>query len=299
MKKHRIVIQHENFHHNIHHNICYMTRILGIMNKNNYLKHSIIVVACTLIASCNKGPSFAELCDLHPEICQEFKEDSWCKKERISVGFANLAHHEKPEDLQKFNQLISYEKYAKCMDHASKIEHIKFKEKQTMRVTNVAHARKRIKEISDATINSKHPNLLYYHWSRYLDNDALQEFLALEDGDQLETPSLQLNLATYYAKKDQEKTLDLLYHALELTKVNQPINTEIFKSIATIFADKNKHKQVYIWSKILNLYSPEDETVKAIKLDKYADTFNLKQSFLDKVASRTLNTILDGQFKKP
>lgn len=72
-----------------------------------------------------------------------------------------------------------------------------------MRINNVVNAKNKIKEISENTVNSKHPNLLYFHWTRYLNNDALKTFLALEKTQQLETPNLQFNLATYYAKRDQ------------------------------------------------------------------------------------------------
>lgn len=269
------------------------------MNRKNNLIHVITISSCVFIAACNQAPSFADLCNEHPKICNEFKEDSWCKKERITIGFANLAQQTTPKDENKYNQLVGYENYAKCMEHASKIEHIKFKEKQSMRINNVVEAKKRIKDISDDTKDSKHPSLLYYHWTRHLNKEALQTFLALENTHQLETPSLQFNLATYYAKKDQNKTLNLLYHALELTNQDDPINTEIFKSIATIFADKKKYKQVYIWSKILQTHTPDDESIKGVKLDNYAKTFNLKSSFLDDVASKTLYTILKGEFKKP
>lgn len=72
-----------------------------------------------------------------------------------------------------------------------------------MRINNVVNAKNKIKEISENTVNSKHPSLLYFHWTRYLNNDALKTFLALEKTQQLETPNLQFNLATYYAKRDQ------------------------------------------------------------------------------------------------
>ena len=269
------------------------------MPKNLFLAIPSLLSLMLLTSACDKAPSFADLCRDNPQICNEFKEDSWCKKERIDVGFANLAHQNNSSDIEKFNQLISYENYAQCMNHASKIEHIKFKDKQTMRITNVIKAKQKIKDISKATESSKHPSLLYYHWSRYLNKDALQTFLDLESTNKLETSELQFNLATYYAKRDQSKTLKLLYHALELSKKDDVINTEIFKSIATIFADKKKYTQVYIWSQILATHSPEDESIKHVNLQSYAQTFNLDQEFLDTVALKTLDSIVNGQFKTP
>jgi hypothetical protein len=264
-----------------------------------FFKQFYVLCIFFVLSGCEKGQDFATLCEENPSICQEFEEDSWCKRERISVGFSNLNHKNDPSEENKFNQLISYESYGKCMQLASKIEHVKLKHKKTMRLGNVNKAQARLKEISEKTKGMKHPSLLYFHWTRYLDNNALSDFLALENTNQLETPSLQFNLATYYAKIDQNKTLNLLYHALELTNKDETVNTEIFKSISTIFADKKKQKQAYIWSKVLVLHAPEDKTVTNATLTAYAKAFDLDHSFLDLVAEHTLKTILEGQFKPP
>lgn len=260
-----------------------------------------VSVLCTafILFGCEKTYEFVNLCEENPNLCQEFTKDSWCKSERIAVAFANLSHINKPSEENKFNQLINYEKYEKCMDLASKIEHIKLKDKKTSRIANTNKARLRIKTLSEETKGLKHPNLLYFHWSRYLDNNALNHFLAMEGSDLLETPSLQFNLATYYAKKDQNKTLHFLYHALELTNNDEPINTEIFKSISTIFTDKHKPKQAYIWSKIQVLHTPLDQTITNTTLNEYAKRFNLDHTFLDAIAQKTLKTILNGKFKAP
>jgi hypothetical protein len=252
-----------------------------------------------LLTACDSGPNFAELCEKNSDICNEFEEDTWCKRERIAVGFANLNHRQKPDDLQKFDQLIAYENYATCMGHASKIEHIKLKHKKTMRVNNHIKAKKRIKAISTETKNSEHPYLLHYHWSRYLNEAALSKFLAQEGTESLETPFSQYNLATYYAKRDLDKTLQLLFHALELYQENDKVDPEIFKSISTIFTEQKKPKQVYVWLKVLKLHSPEDETVDDNSLRNYIKTYNLKAEGLDNLAIKTLEKIELGTFKAP
>lgn len=252
----------------------------------------------TLIA-CEQGPNFAELCDKHVEICEEFQEDTWCKRERIAVGFANLDHKLEANDSNKFQQLIAYEGYEKCMAHASKIEHIKLKVKKTIRINNVLKARKKIKELSLATQNSEHPDLLFFHWSRYLNEDSLNKFIALEGNELLEKANRQVNLASYYAKRDPNKTLKLLYHALELTPSGTAIDTEIFKSIASIFAEKTEYKQVYIWSKILLLYDPSDESINEATLQSYIKGYGLDAEFLDRVANNTLDKITSNTFVSP
>ena len=264
----------------------------------NYYKLVALLPIVALMA-CEQGPNFAELCNQHAEICEEFQEDTWCKRERIAVGFANLEHKLEASDSNKYHQLIAYEGYEKCMAHASKIEHIKLKVKKTIRINNVLKARDKIKAISLATEHSEHPDLLFFHWSRYLNENSLNKFVALEGNELLEQPSRQVNLASYYAKRNPNKTLKLLYHALELYPSDAKLDTEIFKSIASIFADKKEYKQAYIWSRILHTYDPEDTDISDKTLQNYIDGYGLNGDFLNKVADTTLNKISSGKFVSP
>jgi hypothetical protein len=252
-----------------------------------------------LLPGCDNKPNFAELCESNTEICNEFEQDSWCKRERIKVGFSNYEYKLEASGLHQFNQLIAYENYEKCMVHASKIEHIKLKHKKTMRVNNAIKAKNRIVEISNETEKSEHPHLLYYHWSRYINEESLAKFLAQEGSDALENPMSQFNLATYYTKIDPKKTLSLLYRALELYKTDEEINPEIFQSISTIFVENKSAKQVYIWLRVLRLYSPENEEVTEQSLINYLNGYKLDKELLDKVAVSTLDKIEAGTFKSP
>jgi len=262
-----------------------------------------LITACFtllfLLSGCDNKPNFAELCENNSEICNEFEKDSWCKRERIRVGFANLDQKLQTSGLHQFTQLVAYENYEKCMVHASKIEHIKLKQKKTMRVNNAIKAKNRIIEISKATEKSEHPHLLYYHWSRYINEESLAKFLAQEGSNALENPMSQFNLATYYTKIDPKKTLSLLYRALELYNADEEINSEIFQSISTIFAEKKSAKQVYIWLRVLRLYSPENEEVTEQSLNNYLKGYNLNKELLDKIAESTLDKIEAGTFKSP
>jgi hypothetical protein len=252
-----------------------------------------------LLPACDNKPSFAKLCDSNAEICNEFEQDSWCKRERIQVGFANLEQKLAGSDMHQYNQLIGYEHYAKCMDHASKIEHIKLKQKQMIRVNNSIKAKERIAEISKATEKSDHPHLLYYHWSRYFNKKSLTKFMAQEGSEALDNSRSQYNLATYYTKIDPKKTLRLLYRSLVLYQEDDTIYPEIFQSISTIFLEKRQAKQVYIWLRILRLHSPENEQVTEKSLDDYVVGYNLNKKLLDKVAVITLDKIESRTFKSP
>ncbi|WP_286272907.1 DUF2989 domain-containing protein [Thalassotalea hakodatensis] len=264
------------------------------------IRYLVVFTAFLYLSACDSGPNFATLCKENPEICEEFTEDSWCKRERIAVGVANVEAKLSPNnDLPKFNQLIAYEGYEKCISHAAKIEHIKLKEKKTRRINNMILARARIEELTQSTKSSEHPRLLYYHWTRELDEQALEKFLALEGTKALETSESQYELATYYIKRDPTKTLQLLFRSLELLEDSTDINDEVFKSLSSIFAKKNKAKQAYIWLKVLSLYDPEDPVLNHNALENYIATHDLDYEFLDQVAEATLNKIESLQFIAP
>ncbi len=252
-----------------------------------------------VLVGCEKGPNLAKTCEQNQQICAELQEDNYCKKERKATIFANVNLNTTKKDLQKYELLIAYEHYVKCMSLASQIEHIKLKEKKTKRIDNLIKAKARIKELSLQTAKSEHPYLLYFHWTRYLNNVALAKFLKQEGSALLETPESQLNLATYYTKINSKKTLALLFHALELYKADETINTEIFKSLTSIFTHKKEYKQGYIWLKVLSLYAPKDIDLGKESVEKYGKSHKLNSSFLNKVAENTLDKIEQGIFKVP
>lgn len=258
-----------------------------------------LLILMLFLSACDSGPNLSDICEKNQQICQEFTVDSWCKAERKTKIFSADAFKTTPDDGKKYTLLIAYEDYAKCVAFSTKIEHIKLKGKRTARINNYLKAKQRIKTLSEETKNSTHPDLLFYHWSRFLDKKALANFLAMEGSALLETPHAQYNLATYYIKKDVNKTLGLLFHALELHQAEQKIQSEIFKSLSTIFNNKKKFKQSYIWLKVLRLYQPEDEIVTQKTLLNFAKAHQLENVFLDKVANNTLEQILAGKFEAP
>lgn len=264
------------------------------------MKSSLIVgLSCLALSACDSGPNLAQVCDDHPQLCQEFKEDSWCKKERNQTIFSGAALSIDNKEINQFNLIMALEGYAKCLNLASKIEHIKLKEKTTHRINNYVKATQKLDTLAMQTENAEHPYLLYYHWSRHLDKRALAKFLKLEGTALMETPASQLNLATYYAKRDPKKTLSLLFHALELNTPADTVDAEIFKTLATIFTDKKEYKQAYIWTKVLRLYAPDDKDLSAKALKRFQQAFDLDNDLLDRVAVATLDKIEQGIFKAP
>ena len=264
------------------------------------MKNNLLTICLSLlISSCDSGPSLTKICQSDKALCQTFTADSWCKLERKNVIISSSLAKQTQEDIQKFTLLINLEDYSKCLNLAKQIEHIKLKHKKSLRIENFLKSKQLIQEISEDTKNSPHPSLLFYHWSRYGNKDALNSLLLMEGTATVETPEAQLNLASYYVKRDKYKTLSLLFHALELYKKDEVINDEIFSSLVTIFQNSDRSKQAYIWLKVLHLYRPNNENATEETLSNFAKKNQLKSKLLDKVAYQTLANIKSGIFKTP
>jgi hypothetical protein len=263
------------------------------------MKLLTIFLSLLLLSSCDGKKSLTELCKENPQICEEFGQDSWCKRERINVALSRIDLKNINKEPQKYNLLIAYEDYVECMGLASQIEHIKLKEKTTMRKNNLFKAKAKLAELSDQTLNSTHPHLLYYHWTRELNENALAQFLKLEGSEALENSTSQFQLATYYAKKDNNKTLRLLFHSLELYQPTEKLIPEVFETLVTIFTNKGEPKQAYIWLKIYLLVTNKNDVYVNQQLKQYQSAYSLDADFLDEVAINTLTKIESGKFKAP
>lgn len=267
--------------------------------RQHKMKLLIIIFSLLLLSSCDNSKSLTALCKENTQICQEFGQDNWCKKERNSVSLARIDLKATNKDEHKYKVLVAYEDYVQCMGLASQIQHIKLKEKTTMRKNNLFKAEEKLASLSDQTVNSSHPHLLYYHWSRHLNKDSLGQFLKLEGSAALENSLSQFQLATYYAKKNKNKTLRLLFRALELHQPNEELIPEVFQTLATIFTNQDKPKQAYIWLKTYHLVTTKHNKQIEKQLKQYQNAYALDGDFLDKVASNTLTKINSGEFKTP
>lgn len=257
----------------------------------------IIVLTAILTTGCDSGVSLGEACDKHGQICEQITPDSWCKAERKAVILANYQVEEFNVEHDKYALLIANENYAKCIYKASLIEHRKLKEKKTFRIDNHERTKVRLAKLAEETKNSTDPDLLFYHWSRFQEKSALKKFLSYEGTKKLETSRLQFNLATYYIKRDQAKTIALLYRSLELVKDDNDILPEIFRTLSTIYLDQKQFKQSYVWLRVLFEVNPGEVNQKL--LDDFSKGYQLDQDRLDSIAELTLDKISQGQFKSP
>ncbi|MFA0025465.1 DUF2989 domain-containing protein, partial [Vibrio sp. 10N.261.49.A5] len=78
---------------------------------------------------------------------------------------------------------------------------------------------------------------------------ARRSFLQLEGKEALNTAEMQYALATFYTTRDHAKTLKLLNNALTLSN-GSVVNTEIFKSMASINHSLGHMEKAYVWAMV-------------------------------------------------
>lgn len=228
-----------------------------------------LFIGLFLISGCSEffEKSVSDICEEHPQMCLGLNPDGWCRAEKSDIIKNKYQNFLTPDEDYKYRLLLNYEDYKACISKAAQIEHIKLKEKKTARVKALVATERELIALARDTRDSENPNLLFYHWSRFGSESHLQKFLSYRDIGLLETPQLQIALASYYIKFDQEKAVISLYHALELYEEGDEINPDVFKSLTNIFIKLEDYTSAYKWGFIArefdidNLDLPQIETL--------------------------------------
>ncbi|MBE0364253.1 hypothetical protein PULV_a1852 [Pseudoalteromonas ulvae UL12] len=258
---------------------------------------AFIIAPFLLIQGCGDEVSVRDVCDNTPGMCSDLNTDGHCNVERSQVIVARHYEKAQPTDENKYTLLDNFEQYSRCIYRAAGIEHIKLKDKKTSRVNGYLTSLAEIKRLSNETVNSTYPKLLYYHWSRNGSEEAMEKLLQQEQQAAMQTSEMQFLLATYFIKFDLEKTLDLLYLALQLNPAGETVNTEIYTSLVNIFYKQKNYKHAYIWGLIA-----QESGVKKIDLAPLENLLQGEGKSLDALqdlADKTYDEINNGEFISP
>ncbi|MDF2185734.1 DUF2989 domain-containing protein [Grimontia hollisae] len=221
---------------------------------NHPIKLALIATTPFFLVGCfENNRSTAQLCENYPQICYKLNiRDGQCRHERTDLIWKRYDVVKKGSDLNKFDELLLTKKYAKCMELAAQIETTTLKAKKTLRTEALFHAYDAIEMLENDLKNSYQPSIIYYRWTQG-DNEALEQFLKLEETEYLDTPELQLGLATYYVDKDKTHTIELLLKALSFYdgragKTREEVIPEVIKSLATANHSLGKLDNAYFWA---------------------------------------------------
>ncbi|WP_325893404.1 DUF2989 domain-containing protein [Grimontia sp. NTOU-MAR1] len=269
---------------------------------NNPMKLAVAAIPTLFIAGCfESNRSTAQLCENYPQICQKLNvSDGQCRHERTDLIWKRYDVVKKGSDLNKFDELLLTKKYAKCMELAAQIETTTLKEKKTLRTEVLFHAYDTIEKLEQKLKSSYQPSIIYYRWTQG-DNEALEQFLKLEETEYLNTPELQLGLATYYVDKDKEHTIKLLVKSLTLYdgragETKDKAIPEVIKSLATANHSIGKLDDAYLWALVggeLGLPIAKKAQLKLL----YPMTDSRRETIAD-IAKDIALEIEDGDFDK-
>ncbi|KLV03903.1 hypothetical protein ABT56_16860 [Photobacterium aquae] len=259
------------------------------------------ILATATLTGCFDRPRTTEsLCEKHPEICQDTNlRDSQCRLPRTHLIWQRYDVLNTPSDLEKFKELKLTYDYQECLEYAALIEPREEKERKSRRTQALINAYTAIERLLQELSDSTEPEILYFRWGQG-DHKALDQFLSKEGLPEMETPEIQFALASIYSAKDQDKTIRLLNHALELYSPDQPIKQEIIQSLATHAHQRGQSQQAFLWGRVgielgmavsstekLNAFYPMDdalrmhlekqavEIAKAIKQGRYREDMSI------------------------
>ncbi len=236
------------------------------------MRHFCWVFALLFLTGCEGmfEKTVKDICEEEPQLCSDLNPDGWCRAEKAVIINKRYQHLQPYTEKDLYILLVGFENYKKCVSKAAQIEHIKLREKETGRMRGLLTANRELKRLAIETKDSKDPYLLYYHWSRFGNQKALDTLLSYEGTKKLDEPDLQIALASYYVKFDLDSALFKLLHALELYKQDAEIDKEVFRSISTIYLKQDNLSMAYLWGAVgedfevtdLNLSQLEIQLIK-------------------------------------
>ncbi len=251
-----------------------------------------------LLSACGeKELNITQVCQEKPGLCADLVEDGHCRVERSETILARFGEQKLPSDANKYRLLLDFEKYSKCMELAKGIEHVKLKEKTTARVDSYMVSLNEIKRLTDETVTSDYPGLLYYHWSRHQSRPHLEKFEQVAKAGQLNTPDLKFALARYYIEKDKNLAISTMLDALKLYKAGEVVDTDIYTSLTTLYFKQNKLPESYHWALVAQAAGVE--RIEFDMIVKSAKDNALDKSKIETLADETVAGLELGQFKPP
>jgi len=256
-----------------------------------------IFAAGLMLAGCGESETtLLQLCQENKQMCEQLWDDSHCKAERRTVLFSRVSEAKLPSDNHKYQLLMDFEKYQKCMEVAAGIEHIKLKEKTTARLDNVLFAQQEIKRLSDETVASPDPGLTFWHWSRNHSSEHQAKFLQSARNGELKRPELLLAYGQYMKDRQPDEAITNLLAALKAYRAGDKVDPDIYTGLTSIYFKKKNYPACYLWALVAEQAGVERIEFQVIVKDlaEQVDRAKLKE-----LASQTLQSIEAGQFKAP
>ncbi|CAH6948264.1 conserved hypothetical protein [Vibrio chagasii] len=249
----------------------------------------------TLVGCLEGNKNTDQLCQSNPGLrCEQLNmNDGQCRVARTDLIWHRFEVQKQPTEINKIKEFELVTAYKKCLELAAQIETIDQSKLQERRFTSLMHSIEESERIVSELSQSDTPETLYFLWSQNGDTNARRSFLQLEGTEALNTAEMQYALATFYTTRDHVKTLKLLNNALTLSS-NSNINTEIFKSMASINHSLGNMEEAYVWAMVAKDFNVPIASESELAVLYHFEKPKYKQ--LNKDADKIVEAIEDGVY---
>lgn len=242
------------------------------------------ILTLTLTGCFSDEKSLYSICGDTPQLCDDIKTQGWCKDERTNLIRNRYRQLTEPDDHKNlYNTLITWKKFNFCIEKASNIQRKKVTDREPTKAATFVTSVLEIEKLEKLTKSSNYPDLLYYHWVEYGDDNKMDKLVSLDKRGRLNTSDLQFKMSTYYGKVDRNKAINSLLNGLSLLTESKldSLDHSVFASITTYYYQMRKLELSYIWAQVAikfglkaNLYS--SLTVELKRKDIDLDELNIK-----------------------
>ncbi|WP_087019179.1 DUF2989 domain-containing protein [Thaumasiovibrio subtropicus] len=256
-----------------------------------------LITAALLLTACGEQHRTTEsLCQANPEVCANLNNgDGQCRIQRTNLIWQRYDVKNDPTEQNVFKALKFTKEYQRCLELVAPIEPTELKERKTLRTDALIESYKEIERLMLMLSDSTDPEIIYYRWS-HGDESAKQSFLALEGTPQLDTPALQLALASYYASFDKKRTQRILQRGLELVEGEENFEPDLIITLATMSHQLKQRYAAYTWSKVAQHF--ELPVANQARLEQLYPMPEEQYKYLNDVAKRIAKDLKRGHYRR-
>jgi len=259
------------------------------------------VLTTPLLSGCfSDERTIYAICEDNPQICRDIETKGWCKTERAHV----IRHREqilteKNNDHNLYTGLKHWKELSQCIEIAANIKRRKVTDRDAVKEKTFLVTLQEIERIEQASKTSSLPQFLYYHWAQDGDESRITELVALDKRGKLDSTDMQLMMAAYYGKTDNNKAVIAQYNALKLLTQSdlETLPPSLFAGLSTRFYQLRRYKLSFVWAQVAVKAGLKESKFSSLQRHLEGQRANIKM--LNNLAQETYDSIQSLKFSEP
>jgi len=230
------------------------------MIGNTAIKLSIVTMTL-LLSACDtfKDDKISHICADFPALCDDFYKIGNCHYNRTTVIRARYYEHIAPSEHNKRALLNELDEYHSCLELSLFLQFTRNKQRKEQRLKNYFKTEELMKQELLESQGTQDPILAYYLWTRFKDKQAGKVFLTAANKKDVSDPNILFKFATFSVKNNPQKSLELFYRGLKMSKSLAEVPRSSFVFMMNIFYQHKQFENAYIWALIAKTEDEKDE----------------------------------------